>query len=68
MRNPARIRNFCNQLATLWENECPDWRFGQLVMNVFGVRGNPDLFYVEENDFLDRVNKYFDCKEEADIG
>ena len=41
MRDKNRIRKFCNELALIWEQECPDWRFGQLMMNVLGdMAGN----------------------------
>ena len=31
MRDPKRIRKFCNELADLWESKCPDLRFGQIM-------------------------------------
>ena len=34
MRDKKRIKEFCNDLADIWENNCPDWRFGQLMSNV----------------------------------
>mgnify|MGYP003323114380 CR=1 FL=1 len=34
MRDPRRIRKFCNRLATAWEL-FPDLRFGQLVYIIF---------------------------------
>ena len=34
MRDKARIRVFCDKLADIWESKCPDWRFGQMMMNV----------------------------------
>ena len=34
MRDPARIQKFCNRLAKAWRCH-PDWRFGQLICNVF---------------------------------
>lgn len=36
MRDPNRIYKFCNELANIWVTKCPDWRFGQLMMNVLG--------------------------------
>ena len=32
MRDPKRIKEFCDRLAKVWEN-VPDWRFGQILMN-----------------------------------
>jgi len=34
MRDPSRIKIFCERLAAVWQR-FPDWRFGQLVENVF---------------------------------
>ena len=59
MRDPARIRKFCNQLATLWESRCPDWRFGQLIMNTFCLPGNPEVFYMEDSEIMSAIEKFF---------
>ena len=61
MRDKNRIRKFCNELALIWEQECPDWRFGQLMMNVLGdmaVNGR-DPFFPEEEEMLNYFKKYF---------
>ena len=55
MRNPKRIREFCDRLAYLWETNCPDWRFGQLVVNTIGR----DPFYLEDGDALERIEAFF---------
>lgn len=61
MRDKKRIRKFCNELALIWEQECPDWRFGQLMMNVLGdMAGNGrDPFFPEEEEMLNYFKKYF---------
>ena len=46
MRDPKRIRKFCNELADLWEVKCPDLRFGQIMAYVSSKYG--DSFYTEE--------------------
>ena len=48
MRDPKRIRKFCNELADIWESKCPDWRFGQLLVNVI----DRDPWFLEEDDML----------------
>lgn len=63
MRDPSRIRKFCNQLAEIWESQCSDWRFGQLICNVFGSM-EIDPFYPEEDKMIDYFKKYFKIKEE----
>ena len=58
MRDPKRIDDFCNALATLWKTECPDWRFGQLVCNVFGTF-KFDPWWLEEDEMLKWFEQYF---------
>lgn len=52
MRNPERIKPFLNELEKVW-NEVPDWRFGQLVVNLFGT----DPFYIEDEQALEIIKK-----------
>lgn len=58
MRDPERIEKFCADLAEVWKN-VPDWRFGQLIMNVFGFEGRPDVFYAEDDRILKHFQDYF---------
>lgn len=58
MRDPERIKIFCNELADIWETKCPDWRFGQLVGNVFRA-SNHDPFFVEEDEMMKMIKEYF---------
>ena len=53
MRDPKRIRKFCNQIADIWESSCPDLRFGQLIENICSSGGIQELFYVEDEEFLE---------------
>lgn len=55
MRNPERIDVFCTELARIWKNNRPDWRFGQFIMNVL----DRDPFYLEEGDFIKRIRDFF---------
>ena len=54
MRDPNRIKDYCDGLATIW-NLVPNWRLSQLMMNAIHSytqeRGN-DPFYVEDEEFL----------------
>lgn len=59
MRDPNRIDAFCRELAAYW-HKVPDWRFGQFVSNVLT---KCDLFYIEDDDFLNDMKKFFDRKE-----
>lgn len=66
MRNPNRIHKFCNELANIWATECPDWRFGQLMMNVLGEMqaGGRDPFFPEEEEMMKFFKKYFHIEDE----
>lgn len=57
MRDPDRIPDFCDKLANVWSN-VPDWRFGQLICNVFGI-SKKDPFYMEEDEILKLFEDYF---------
>ena len=47
MRDINRIYKFCNELAVIWSENCPDYRFSQLVESVYS-KIPEDPFYVEE--------------------
>lgn len=61
MREKARIRRFCNELATLWEEKQPNMRFGQLVVTLNRALDKPrhDIFYLEEEEMLDVLRRFF---------
>ena len=60
-RDPKRIRKFCNRLATAWEL-LPDWRFGQLIMNIFGQMASKgkDPFFPEDDTMITYIEKYIE--------
>ena len=64
MRDPARIKEFCDKLAEVWETKCPDWRFTQLVENV--LRGtdakNKIPFYIEDEDMMNYIMSFFNSR------
>ena len=59
MRDTRRIRKFCNRLAAAWES-LPDWRFGQLMMNVLGEMqyGGRDPFFPEDDEMIEYIERY----------
>lgn len=63
MRDKKRIKKFCNEFADIWETKCPDWRFGQLIMNVFGSMqsGRRDPFFPEEDEMIAYFKQYFEA-------
>lgn len=59
MRDIRRIRKFCNRLASAWEL-LPDWRFGQLIENIFGnmKSENKDPFFPEDDEMIKYIEEF----------
>ena len=54
MRNPKRIKPYCDALATLWQT-VPDLRLTQFMytmMNGWKKKHSSDAFYAEDEEFL----------------
>lgn len=56
MRNPDRIKHFCDVLAKKW-SQVPDWRFTQLICNLFSEIGH-DPFYIKDDKMLEIIENY----------
>lgn len=63
MRSKERIDEFCSKLAELWKNNAQDWRFGQLIVNVFGTLKRDPWFY-EEEEMMKVFEDFFNRKGE----
>lgn len=66
MRDKKRIKKFCDELATIWENKCPDFRFGQMICNIFNdmaVSKRRDPFFPEEDEMINYIKNYFNWRE-----
>ena len=63
MRDPKRIKEFCDQLAEVWEQNYPDWRFGQLISNVYGIQEPSCFFFGEDDVLLARLTEYAERKQ-----
>lgn len=66
MRDPNRIDEFCATLAEMW-HKVPDWRFGQLICNIFGDAFNQrlaDPFYIEDEVMIREMKNYFNKEKE----
>jgi uncharacterized protein YihD (DUF1040 family) len=60
MRDPARIEPMLNLIRTAWELN-PDMRLGQLLVNIVRpTQSCPEVFYVEDDELVRRIGKYFD--------
>lgn len=55
MRDPKRIKQFCIRLSKAWELH-PDWRFGQLICNVFS-QFDFDPFFPEDDMMILLIEK-----------
>lgn len=62
MRDPKRIDEILNTVKIVWE-QYPDWRFGQLVVNVLGV----DPFYIEDEIILAAFQANIKERKEKDV-
>lgn len=64
MRDPKRIDDFCDRLKDVWRN-VPDWRFGQLMMNLLGEMkaSGRDPFFSEDDEMIGFLEGYFKWKE-----
>ncbi len=65
MRNIKRIEPFMKALAIIWQEKCPDWRFGQLMTNVLNSF-DTDPFFIEEDEMLERFKNFFESNKEND--
>lgn len=61
MRSPERIDKFCSELAEVWK-KVPDWRFGQLMVNVLNSLPRDPFFY-EEDEMIKEFKDFFTPKE-----
>ena len=58
MRKKERIEPFLNEIKKYWE-KVPDWRFGQLIVNVLGTCKRDPFFY-EEDEMLEVFKEFFE--------
>lgn len=62
MRNPNRIYEILNLLQRGWE-KMPDLRFGQLIENLKRYINVDDLFYIEDDELVEKIINFFDLEE-----
>lgn len=58
MRDIKRIKPFLDRLEIVW-NKVPDWRFGQLMVNVLNSLPY-DPFYYDDNKLIQEFEKFFE--------
>lgn len=59
MRDPNRIPEVLAILQQGWE-KVPDWRLGQLIENLKRYIGIDDLFYIEDDELIEKIVDCFD--------
>lgn len=57
MRDPNRIDDFCSRLAVAWKTY-PDFRFGQMFMNIMNIEGHPEIYYAEDSTMIAFIEKW----------
>lgn len=57
MRNPDRIEPLLMELANVWEQCFPDWRFMQVVCNFQGWLQS-DGFYIEDDKLIEKFCEF----------
>lgn len=68
MRDPKRIDDFCDRLKEVWK-QVPDWRFGQLMLNVLGdIQANTgrDVFFIEDPEMIQRLEELFNVSKNTE--
>lgn len=61
MRDPARVYKFMAAMCEIWQQKCPDLRFGQM-MSIMQTKYT-DTFYMEEDEFLAKFTETFGLME-----
>ena len=57
MRDPNRIPKILSILQQCWE-KVPNLRFGQLIENLKKYMGVEDLFYIEDEELLEKLTDF----------
>ena len=55
---PQQKRDIIERLLSLWEDN-PDLRLGQLISN---TEGQANQFYLEDYQFMDMLEKYYEME------
>ena len=61
MRNPDRLYKFYEELRKIHMTYFPDWRFGQMIVNVLAdwqAKTKRDIFFPEEDEMIQIFREY----------
>lgn len=64
MRNPDRIDVIIEALRETW-SRVPDWRLGQLIVNLTRSLGHQDPFFIEDEEMLKAIQSIFTQHQEV---
>lgn len=67
MRDINRLDKFYDELKEIHKKNFPDWRFGQLVVNVltdWEVETGRDFFFLEEDEMIQIFRDYVKSMED----
>ena len=56
MRDPERISVILDELRQFWMRH-PDWRLGQVIVNLTEAKSTSDIFYIEDDVFLHKLQQ-----------
>lgn len=63
MRDPNRLDELYLRMKEIHQEKVPDWRIGQFMLNFmswYGAKYKRDMFYIEDNQFVDAIETYFE--------
>lgn len=55
MRKPERIDAVIEAVKAEWK-QVPDWRLGQLIVNISRAAGKMDPFFLEDDELLEVIS------------
>lgn len=61
MRDINRLDKFYDELKEIHKKHFPDWRFGQMIVNVLAdwqAKTKRDLFFLEEDEMIQIFRDY----------
>lgn len=61
MRNPDRLYKFYEELREIHMTYFPDWRFGQMMVNVLAdwqAKTKRNIFFIEEDEMIQIFREY----------
>lgn len=66
MRDRTRIPKTLQLIEHYWL-KVPDWRLGQLIENLKTFSGIDDLYYIEDDSFIQIISDFFEALESEEF-